>query len=106
MTVYITEFANYIAGRPIVPGMPTGAPLQSQEITTGSTYTLSANTRMILVSADAGAWMYLGSSVSTQVASTVQSSTNAAGACYRIPAGLAPFPIMTSPNMRLLTNST
>ena len=106
MTVYITEYAGYAGARPVTPGLPSGTPIQSQAVTTGSTYALSANTRMIMVSADAGAWLFLGSSVSTYVASTVQTSTNPTGACIRVPAGLAPFPINTSPYMRLLTNST
>jgi hypothetical protein len=106
LTVYITEYGGFASGRQARPDIPTAPPLQAQELTTGSTYTLSANTRLIMVSADAGSWLFLGSSISTGVASTVQSSTNTLGACLRVPAGLAPFPVAVTPSMRVLTNST
>jgi hypothetical protein len=107
MTVYITEYVGgFLSGRQAYPGLAVGVPIQSQELTTGSTYTLSANTHLIMVSADAGSWLLLTSSGSTQVASTSQSSTNPSGACLRVPSGLAPFPVVVQPNMRLLTNST
>lgn len=108
MTVYVTEYGGFASGRPLSPGIPVGTPIQSQALTTGSTYSLSSGTRLIMVSADAGAWMFLGSSISTGIASTVATSTNTGntGACLRVPSGLVPFPILVQPYMRLLTNST
>lgn len=108
MTAYVTEYAGFASGRQAYPGVPVAVALQAQEITTGSTYTLSSATRLIMVSADAGTWLFLGSSLSTGVASTIASSTLTGnnGACLRIPAGVAPISIIVQPYMRLLTNST
>lgn len=108
MTVYVTEFSGFFSGRQSYPGIPNGTPVQSQTLSSGSTYQLSARTQMVLVSADAGAWLFMGSSFSTGVASTVATSTNQGnnGACIRIPAGVAPIPIAAQPFMRLLVNST
>jgi hypothetical protein len=106
MTVYVTEYGGYVGARPFAPGVPIGAPIQSQTLTTGVSYSLSSATKLVMVSADAGSWLFLGSSLSTGVASTAQTSTNPLGACTRVPAGVAPFPIIVLPYMRLLTNST
>jgi hypothetical protein len=106
VTVYITEYGGFASGRQASPGVPVGNALQTQTLSTGTVYTLGPATRLIMVSADAGSWLFLGSSLSTGAASTSQTSTNPLGACIRVPASVAPFPIIVSPYMRAITNST
>jgi len=100
MSVYVTEFGGYLSGRPFSPGVPNLPALNNQtmSISSASTAQLGAATRMIMLSADTGAWLLFGSSGSTTVA------TSTSG--FRIPAGFAPQLFNVSPNMRITALST
>ena len=120
MAFRITEFGGYASGRPHVgsPEMGLGVAsmvLQTQLTTVGSsvsTMQLSAGTRMITVDTDAGAYLFIGSSISTGVASAGSSntagisSTGGGGVSQRIPANVSPMIFFVQPSARVCVVST
>jgi hypothetical protein len=109
--LHVVEFGGYASGRnfSVVPSM---GPIQTQTITVGSTvstFALSSATRLIFVDTDGGVFLNVTSSASTVSASGGSSGTvltSTAGAAYRIPANIAPFPIYVNPYSRLVAVST
>ncbi len=108
----VVEFGGFTSGRPFAIGLTEGGPIQTQTITVGataSTFTLSSATHMILIDTDGGCFVNITSSASTVTVSGGSSGTvltSTAGAAYRIPANIAPFPIYVLPYSRVIAVST
>lgn len=100
MVLRITEYGGYASGRPF--GYAAEPALASQAIVTGSsqsTNTLGAATRLVRIEADAGAYVYFGSSASTILATSTTTVT-------RIIANAAAEWRYVNPYMRVCTLST
>jgi hypothetical protein len=122
MAFRITEYGGYASGRTGntfagLPSMGLGNPsmvIQTQLTTVGSsvsTMQLSPGTRFITVDTDGGAYLFIGSSASTGVASAGSSnvnvgSTGGGGVSQRIPANVAPMSFYVQPYARLCVTST
>lgn len=103
MTLFIAEFGQglaFIGGSRI--GVPqAGAGTITQDMTIGSsvsTAILNSGTRLLVLSADTGCRIVIGSSLSTGLPT--------ANAGLRIPAGAPPFTIGVNPFSRITAIST
>lgn len=102
MVLRITEYGGYASGRIPVGGIAQEPAIQAQAIVTGSsqsTNTLSSATRLVRIEADAGCYVYFGSSVSTVIASSTSASSRIIGNAAAEWRGVNPY-------MRICTLST
>lgn len=104
MTIYVAEYGGYASGRQLSPGIVSEPAINVQVITAAgtaaqTTSTLSAGTRQVEISADAGSWFAFGSSTSSTANTFSSTNSQHISAGQRIVRNV-------SPSARLIACST